>query len=95
MGFTGVTEYVFWFCGFHVKKENKNGRSTAFPLVPWVRANYWEAVILLLLEEKYLVIMGSVLRVLSHLGPDILHSLDDKSSSSFHQQEVSYYNQMG
>lgn len=38
MGFTGVTEYVFWFCGFHIKKENKNGRSIAFPLVS---SSYW------------------------------------------------------
>lgn len=39
--------------------------------------------------------MGSILPVLSHLDPDILHSLDGKSSSSFHQQEISYHNQTG
>jgi len=57
--------------------------STTFPLAPYVRANESpETVTLLMLEEKYLVTVVTMLWVLSLLGPDILHTLDDRYDSS-------------
>lgn len=56
----------------------------AFPLAPYARANKSsELVTLLILEEKFLVIMVTMLQVLSHLCPDILHNLDYRYEFNF------------